>query len=82
MITPGQIRMARAGLGWTIEELCSNSGVSARTIKRIENAGDVMSANMRTIVKIKTCLETGGIEFIGSPEDGPGVRIRSAPRKP
>jgi hypothetical protein len=25
--------------------------------------------------KLREALETAGIEFIGSPEDGPGIRI-------
>lgn len=78
MITPGQIRMARAGLRWTIEDLSLKSGVSTRTIKRIESADDVLYATMMTMLKIKTSLETAGVEFIGTPENGPGVRIRSA----
>lgn len=73
MITSDQIRMARAGLGWTIEELSKKSSVSSRTIKRIENAGDFMSAHMSTILKIQHCFETAGIEFIGKPYDRPGV---------
>ncbi len=32
-----------------------------------------------TLVEIKTALEVAGIEFIGTPDDGPGIRLR-APR--
>ena len=30
---------------------------------------------MDTIVKIKSALEEAGIEFIGTPDEGPGVRL-------
>ena len=29
-----------------------------------------------TLDKIKAALESAGIEFIGTPEDGPGIRLR------
>jgi len=31
---------------------------------------------MKTVVAIKTALEKAGIEFIGTPDDKPGVRLR------
>ena len=77
MITPSQIRMARAGLRWTIEDLSHESGVSSRTVKRIEAASEVLSANVSTLNKLKSCFEAAGIEFIGTPDDSPGTRIRT-----
>lgn len=29
---------------------------------------------------LKCTLEAGGIEFIGSPDDGPGIRVRDPSR--
>jgi len=77
MITPLQIRMARAGLRWTIEDLSDESGVSSRTIKRIEAAEEIISANVGTLNKLKASLEAAGIEFIGTPDNDPGIRIRT-----
>lgn len=75
MITPAQIRMARAGLRWTIQDLGKHSCVSTRTIKRIEAVDTILSANISTLIKIKTCLEKEGVEFIGTADDRPGIRL-------
>ena len=75
MIGGQQIRMARAALRWSIEELARRSEVGDRTIKRLEAMDEILSANIGTISKIQSCLEAAGIEFIGTPGDGPGIRI-------
>jgi predicted transcriptional regulator len=77
MIGGCQIRMSRAALRWSIDDLARNSGVGSRTIKRLEALDGVMSANVSTIEKIRSCLEAAGIEFIGAPDDRPGIRIGS-----
>lgn len=46
-----------------------------RTVVSIEVAQGVPSSNAQTLQKIKSALEAAGIEFIGSPEDRPGIRI-------
>jgi hypothetical protein len=34
------------------------------------------------LIEIQKALEAAGIEFIGTPEDGPGIRLRrAAPRE-
>nr|WP_306267852.1 helix-turn-helix transcriptional regulator [Pararhizobium sp. IMCC3301] len=75
MIIPQQIRMARAGLRWTIDDLSRKSGVGSSTIKRLESVDDIVSANISTLFRIEACLEAAGIEFIGAPDDAPGIRI-------
>jgi hypothetical protein len=50
--------------------------VSRRTIVSIEATDDVPSANVATLEAVRKALEAAGIEFIGSPDDGPGIRIR------
>ena len=75
MIDGRQIRMARAALRWTIGDLAGRANVGERTIKRIESVDQVQTANLATIQKLKSCIEAAGIEFIGSPEDRPGIRI-------
>jgi aspartyl aminopeptidase len=32
---------------------------------------------MKTLLAIKNALEAAGIEFIGTPEDAPGVRLKT-----
>ena len=76
MIVSEQIRAARAALKWTIDDLSFETNISVRTIKRIEAASGVPSANAQTLSAIRTALEAAGIEFIGTPTDRPGVRLR------
>ena len=76
MILGIQIRAARAALGWSIERMAEKSGVSGRTIKRFESFNGVPPSRSSTLYDIQTALEAAGIEFIGTPEDGPGIRAR------
>jgi hypothetical protein len=76
-ITSAQIRAARALLRWSSQELSEVSGVGTATIKRMEVMEGVPAGNVRTLSAIQSALEGAGIEFIGSPEDAPGVRLRS-----
>ena len=75
MITVEQLKMARNALGWSIQALSEQSSVSVRTIKRLESEGGLAVATQANIKLIVTTLEAAGIEFIGSPGDGPGVRL-------
>lgn len=75
MLTGTQIRIARTALRWSADELASRSGVGSRTIKRIEMEPDLPNSNVSTLAKLKTTLESAGIEFIGTTEDRPGIRI-------
>jgi transcriptional regulator with XRE-family HTH domain len=76
MILGVQIRAARAALGWAIDELAERSGVSARTIKRLEALDGIPPSRTSTLVDIQKAFETAGIEFVGTPEDRPGVRVQ------
>ena len=77
MLTGTQIRIARTALRWSADELASQSGVGSRTIKRIEMESGLPNSNVSTLAKLKAALESAGIEFIGSPDDRPGVRVLS-----
>jgi hypothetical protein len=44
---------------------------------RLEQINGVPSSRSSTLAVIKSALESAGIEFIGSPMDGPGIRIRT-----
>ena len=76
-LTVDQIRMARAALGWSFEVMAERSGVSARTIRRIESEGGLMNATNANMRLIRETLEAAGIEFIGEAGEGPGVRLWS-----
>ncbi|UOA20678.1 hypothetical protein DSM14862_03516 (plasmid) [Sulfitobacter indolifex] len=77
MITGAQIRSARHALKVSVEKLSKLSGVSVRTIKRMETDNGVPNSNAPNIAAVKAALEAAGIEFIGAPDDGPGIRIRA-----
>lgn len=75
MLTGAQIRMARHALRWSAEELADRAGIVSKTIRRIEAGDGVPKSTAQTLVAIQAALESAGIEFIGTPEDRPGIRI-------
>lgn len=82
MLTGAQIRAARAAIGWSAEDLARAAHVVRRTIGTIEREQGIPSSNAQTLAKLQSALEAAGIEFIGSPDDGPGIRIRRQPAPP
>ena len=76
MITGIQIRAARAALNWSASKLSEISGVSQPTIQRFEQSDGVPPSRSSTLIEIQKTLESAGIEFIGTPEEGPGIRLR------
>ena len=75
MIISEQIRAARQLLRITADELANLSGVGVATIRRYELMSGVPSGNARSVEAIQQALEARGVEFIGTPEDRPGVRL-------
>jgi predicted transcriptional regulator len=83
MLTPAQLRAARALVGWSRETLAEKSGVSAVTCKLFE-LGD-SDPRLSTLHKWRRALEAAGVTFIDpdakSDEGGAGVRMRSQKRR-
>lgn len=77
MITSGQIRAARALLKWTGKELAELSGVAFSTLMRLEAGEGVPGAQAKTLDAIQKAFEAAGVEFIGTPDEGAGVRWKS-----
>ena len=77
MISSAQIKAARALLNWTAQRLADASDVGVATIRRMEVMEGVPAGNIKTLSAIQAALEQAGIEFIGSPNDSPGVRLRT-----
>ena len=75
ILTSVQVRIARAALGWSVADLANQSGVSGRTINRIEVEGGAKIATKANLKLIRETLEAAGVEFVGGPGDGPGVRL-------
>jgi transcriptional regulator with XRE-family HTH domain len=80
MLTPAQLRAARALIGWTREDLADASGVFANTIRNFEHG--ISDPKLSTLHKWRRALESAGVEFI-DPTDGKGsgVRLKSDPMR-
>jgi len=76
VITSEQIRAARQMIRITAEDLALASGVGVATIRRYELMSGVPAGNARSVGAIQKALEASGVEFIGTPEDRPGVRLK------
>ena len=76
MISSEQLRAARALLRISVVDLSLMANVGVATIKRIEAGSGLPSANIRTLDSITKALQLAGVEFIGSPDDRPGVRLK------
>ncbi len=74
MFTSYQLRAARAILRWSIEDLSQKTGIGTTTLKRFESGDGVPNGHLRNFETIKGVLEKAGIEFLGSPQEGAGVR--------
>lgn len=65
-------------LRWSGDDLVKKSGVSLSTVRRLEAANGVPeSANLKTVIAIQQAFESAGVEFIGSPDQDPGVRLKT-----
>ena len=81
MIISSQIRSGRSALGWSASQLGLKAGLSLRTIQTAEADGGEEQIRKSSLLAVKAALETAGIEFIGTPDDGPGIRIHAG-KKP
>jgi DNA-binding Xre family transcriptional regulator len=60
---------------WSAADLASAAGIGSATIKRMEVMESVPSGNVKTLLALKAALEAAGVEFVGTPDDRPGVRL-------
>jgi transcriptional regulator with XRE-family HTH domain len=76
LVTGAQLRAARALVRMEQEKLAERSGVSAVTIRKLENTEGQLEGRLSTIRALQQALEQAGVEFIPSDDRGPGVRLR------
>ena len=80
MITAAQLRAARVLLGIDQRRLAELSGLSVPTIQRMEASDGVIRANVDSLMKLVSALDSAGIELINpgaaSATGGRGVRLR------
>ncbi|WP_395944465.1 helix-turn-helix domain-containing protein [Brevundimonas sp.] len=76
MISPAQIRMARAGLGISVRVLSERANVADSTIHRFEtNRGGMQTS---TLERLQSALEAEGVVFLAADgTGGPGVRLKA-----
>jgi transcriptional regulator with XRE-family HTH domain len=61
-ILPQQVRAARALIDWTRDDLANASGLTVRTLARIESSQTV--PRQTTLEALAKAFEAAGIEFI------------------
>ena len=80
MLTPAQLRAARALLGLDQRTLAERAGVSLPTIQRMEASDGYVRGVIESLTRVVAALERGGIELISensvSAGGGRGVRLR------
>jgi predicted transcriptional regulator len=80
VITPRQIRAARALLGLKQVELAAAAGISVQAVKLLETGKT--DPRVSTLSAIETALSNAGVTFIDASEDGGvGVRLNEIERK-
>lgn len=77
MLVSQQVRAARHALRWTVQELAAASNLSVSTIKRVETSEGIPNISAVNLESIRVAFEAAGIEFIGAPNDAPGIRIHA-----
>ncbi len=70
MITPAQIRAARALIGWKQRDLSDAAGVSISAIKDIER--DIRDPRASTLLAIESALSRAGVMFLEVGDARPG----------
>jgi predicted transcriptional regulator len=76
MITPRQIRAARALLGWSQQVLADRAIVSLNALVRLETGK--VDSRLSTLSAVQAALTKAGIEFLPANDKGEGVRFLEA----
>jgi len=58
-----------------VQTLAERSGVGFRTLIRFEQSDGIPPSRSGTLREVQKCLEGAGVQFIGSPDDRPGIRF-------
>lgn len=84
MLTPAQLRAARALLGMDQRTLAERAGVSLPTVQRMESSTGYVRGVVASLIKVVAALEREGVELISeddvSASGGRGVRFMDSTR--
>lgn len=72
-----QVKAARALLSWNQNQLAEACGVSAPTVKYLEQVGGILGGRPATAHAIRSALEEAGIIFLFEDGEGEGVRLKA-----
>jgi len=75
MLLPAQVRMARAGLGWSLLDLAERAQINPNTVSRYERGAEVRSGVLQ---KIEAVFRAEGIVFF---DDGVEAGIKVPQKK-
>jgi len=73
LVTGIQLRAARAALGWSAQRLADKTGVSRKTIERLEMSRGPVSARPSTLAVILSLLEDHGLRLVDQGNGRVGV---------
>ena len=76
IITPSQVREARALLGWSRDRLAALAELPAEHLRKFER--ETRAIEPSTLTAIRGALEGAGVEFIQENGGELGVRLRKA----
>ena len=76
IITPSQVREARALLGWSRDRLAALAELPAEHLRKFEQ--EIRTIEPSTLTALRAALEAAGVEFIQENGGGAGVRLRKA----
>jgi len=74
-ITAEQIKAARHAISLSNLEIAQATGIGIATLRRYEASSGVPKSRKGHLELLKTFFEARGIEFVGAPDEGPGIRI-------
>ena len=75
MITASQLRAARGATAFSIRQISEKTGIGTATLVRYEASNGVPLSRKGHLQILKEFFEAAGIEFIGTADDRPGIRI-------
>jgi transcriptional regulator with XRE-family HTH domain len=80
MLTPAQLRAARASLGWSRDQLAAKSDTAAMTVRAFESRGS--DPKRSTLLAWSRAIEAAGVRLIDDDEQGgAGVRLKTASKR-
>jgi transcriptional regulator with XRE-family HTH domain len=73
-----QVRMARAALNWTVQDLAARAQISKNTVTAVE--AERTDTHATTLAAIERVMTDAGIEFL-TDKTGVGVRLLTRRRR-